>query len=246
MTRRLLAALVLATLTWGCLPRATREPDPRLFQCHRARGNITIDGKIDEPAWQAAQVLDDFRLPISLERPQSASSVRVLWDDECLYFAMVMEDLDVYGMKTEHDTRTWEDDVAELFVKPSAADHPYYEIHVNPRNTKLDLFFPRRGAGTFDRFTPWSSGMRSAVIVKGTLNNWRDKDKGWLVEAAIPLKAFAATTPKPQLGDRWRFAFCRYDYSVHLENGRELSSTALLTKASFHTFEAYDDMEFAE
>jgi len=235
----------LGALLVGCAPQVETKDSARLFPCRRAMGKITIDGNLDEPAWDRAYVLDDFRVPTTLERPQSATSARLLWDDEFLYFAMAMTDLDVYAAKTEHDSYTWQDDVAELFLKPSAAAHPYYELQVNALNTSLDLAIARRGAGTFDRWKPWASGIRSAVVVKGTLNHWKDKDKGWRVEAAIPLKAFLGTTPKPQLGDRWRFAFCRYDYSVYLEKA-ELSSSARLPIASFHHFEGYDWLEFAE
>jgi len=238
----IVAALILA----GCLPRGKEaERQPRLFQCRRAHGKITIDGKLDEAAWEGAQYLDDFRVPPGGGKPHAASAARLLWDDEHLYFAMVMEDDDVYGVLTQHDSHTWEDDVAELFLKPSDTAHHYYEIHVTPRNTTLDLLIPRRGSGSLGRYTPWESGVRSAVIVKGTLNEWRDKDKGWIVEAAIPLKAFEPDTAKPQLGDRWRIAVCRYNYSVYLED-REMSSTARLRQPNFHLHEDYDHIEFAE
>jgi len=245
MIRWAMLGVVLGVVLMGCGPRAEKADTARLFPCRRAVGKITIDGKLDEPAWERAYLLDDFRLPVSLERPESATSARVLWDDEYLYFAMVMEDLDVTAVKKEHDSYTWEDDVAELFLKPSDAEHPYYELQVNALNTSLDLNIARRGAGTFDRWKPWVSGIRSAVVVKGTLNHWKDKDKGWMVEAAVPLKSFLGTTRKPQLGDRWRFAFCRYDYSVYLE-AKELSSSARLPVGSFHHFEGYDWLEFAE
>lgn len=245
MKRILLAVLAAAALA-GCVPKKQGAGQTgRLFQCRRAKGKITIDGKLDEPSWETAQYLDDFRLPVSHEKPASRSAARFLWDDEHLYLAVVMQDLDVYAAHKEHDSRTWEDDVAEVFLKPSDHAHCYYEIHINPLNTTLDLLIPRRGAGSLGRFTPWESGIQSAVMVKGTLNNWRDRDKGWLVEAAIPLKAFAKDTPKPQLGDRWRFAVCRYDYSVYLE-AAELSSTARLTRSSFHRHEDYDYIEFVE
>jgi len=247
MMRRAIGAVVVAAALVGCAPRTQKpEAKARVFPCRRAKGKITIDGKLDEPTWQRARVIDEFHVPGTLARPARPTSARLLWDDENLYLAVVMEDHDVYAMKKDHDSFTWEDDVCELFLKPSEVDHPYYEIHVNPLGTTLDLFFGRRGAGHIDRWRPWESGMTVAVNIQGTLNNWRDKDKGWLVEAAIPLAAFAGTPPKPQLGDRWRFAVCRYNYSVYLDEGVELTSSALMTQVNFHYFEAYDILEFSE
>lgn len=241
------AVLGLAIVLAGCIPSPGEQKGKagRLFQCRRAVGAIAVDGKLDEPAWENAQYLDDFRVPGTLEQPQAATAARFLWDDQHLYFAAVCEDRDVYALHKTHDSNTWEDDAVELFLKPQDHAHHYYEIHVTPLNTTLDLLIPRRGAGSFHRFTPWDSGIRSAVIVKGTLNQWRDKDKGWIVEAAIPLTAFAKDTPKPQLGDRWRVAVCRYNYSVYLDD-KELSTTARLPEVNFHRHEDYDSIEFAE
>ena len=239
-------ALGLAVLLAGCLPVSKKARAPgRLFQCRRARGTITVDGKLDEAAGGNAQYLDDFRVPPDGGKPATAAAARLLWDDQHLYFAAVIEDKDVYAVHKTHDANTWEDDVVELFVKPSDHTHHYYEIHVNPLNTTLDLLIPRRGAGSFGRFTPWESHIRSAVVIEGSLNDWHDADKGWIVEAAIPLEAFGKDTPKPQLGDRWRFAVCRYDYSVYLDD-KQLSSTARLSAANFHLHEDFDWLEFAE
>ena len=66
-----------------------------------------------------------------------------------------------------------------------------------------------------------------------------------MVEAAIPLEAFVKDAPKPQLGDRWRFAVCRYDYSVYLERV-EQASTARLPRIDFHLHEHFDYLEFVE
>ncbi len=82
-----------------------------------------------------------------------------------------------------------------------------------------------------------------AVSLRGTLNDHRDVDKGWTVEGRIPWKAFEAAGGKPKPGDKWRFALCRYDYSVMLENP-ELSSTAPLTIPSFHQYEDYGVLTF--
>jgi len=240
-----LAALVLA----GCMPAApaTTRAKPRIIPCRRAVGKITIDGKLNELAWERAYAIEDFRIPPTGAKPRHPSSAKLLWDDQFLYLAVVMEDLDLFALKKERDSWTWEDDVVELFLKPSEARPPYYEIHITPAGTVLDLCFGRRNAaGSIDRWKDWDSGIKVAVALNGTLNNWRDEDNGWIVEAAIPLAAFAGTTPRPQLGEQWRFAVCRYDYSVYLDEGKELTSSAPLTVLDFHHYEDFDILEFAE
>ncbi len=243
----LTVALLSAGVT-GCVAKRTQpaQVQPRKFLCHRATGKITIDGKLNEPAWQAAEVIEDFRIPGTGARPKFLTSVRLLWDDEYLYVGADMEDFDVNATHKEHNSQLWDDDVIELFLKPREDRNFYYEFQVNPLATTLNLLIGRRGAGTFDRWRTWESGMKAAVTIQGTLNDWTDKDAGWCAEFAIPLKAFESTGPRPQLGDRWRFALCRYEYSVYIQDGPELSSSARLPEVNFHKYEAYDYLEFAE
>jgi hypothetical protein len=58
----------------------------------------------------------------------------------------------------------------------------------------------------------WDSGMKSAVKVRGTLDDASDRDSGWTVELQIPL-ARLAEVPRlpPQAGDRWRFNLYRLE-----------------------------------
>jgi hypothetical protein len=248
MRRRALALGILGLVACGCFPGggAPAKGRARVIPCRRATSKIVIDGKLDEAAWENARPVDDFAIPPTGAKPRHPTSARLLWDDQFLYLGVVMEDFDVTAVKKDHDAWLWEDDVCELFLKPSTVDHHYYELQVTPLGTTLDLLIPRRGAGTFDRWKTWESGIKAAIAISGTLNDWHDQDKGWVVEAAIPLAAFAPDTHKPQLGDHWRFAVCRYDYSVYLDEGRELSSSARLSKLNFHWFEDYDILEFSE
>ena len=138
----------------------------------------------------------------------------------------------------------WLNDVFELFFKPSDDKLGYYEFQVNAANTQLEMYLPSRGAGGYQRFAPGVNlGMESAVKLSGTLNDWTDKDKGWTVEGRIPWKAFEPTGGRPKPGAKWRFALCRYDYSVAYEQP-DLSSTAPLTLPDFHRYEDYGTLTF--
>ncbi len=240
------ALALLALVVCSCAPRPPAHK-PRLFSCRRATAKITLDGHITERAWDRAQQIAGFIVPGTNRLAKRTTTARFLWDDQFLYLAVAMSDEDLYAVKTAHDSQTWEDDVCELFLKPSDVENPYYEIHITPRSTTLDLLIGRRwAAGSFERWTSWESGVRATVRLIGTLNDWRDRDRGWVVEAAIPLEALAAVNPKPQLGDRWRFAICRYNYSVYLDGGKEMSSSARLPEPNFHRYEDFDYLEFSE
>jgi hypothetical protein len=250
---RKLDALLLLSLSLGGLPGcaaevavAVKEDAPavtRSAECRRATNRIRIDGIIDEVAWDNAQPLKHFVF-WQKRKPATATTARLLWDNNYLYFCAEMEDEDLFAIVKERNGMTWEDDVFELFFKPSAEKLAYYEFQVNPLNTQLELFLPSRGAGGYRRFAPLTKlGMESAVKLNGTLNNPDDRDRGWTVEGRIPWSAFKATGGRPAVGDKWKFALCRFDYSVTLER-QELSSTAPLTRPDFHRYEDYGDLTF--
>ena len=226
------------------------EP-PRVYPCYQARGGIEIDGLLDESAWEEAAVLQPFWKLDSGEEAVRGGSARLLWDADFLYLAGDLVDRDLYAVLKDHDARTWNDDVLELFLKPRDDSYQYYELHVTPGNTTLDLMFPRRGAGQWDRFVSFESGLVSAVELRGTVNNWRDQDEGWSIEMKVPFAAIDVIGGRaPVTGDQWRFAVCRYNYSVHLPEdfaqGLEYSTTVRNLSGGFHTYEDYDLLHFLE
>lgn len=251
--RRVISLLILslAALLTGCDASETGQRDKpppvaRLVECRWADGPIQIDGKLDEPAWQKAQLVQDFVVFWQNRQARSATRARLLWTDEHLCFAADMDDRDLYADVKQFNDRTWENDVFELFFKPSRDKLTYYELQVNALNTRLELFLPSRGSGGYRRFAPTTRfGMDSAVQLRGTLNQWQDADTGWTVEGRIPWKAFEPSGGKPAPGDRWQFALCRYDYSVAFDRP-ELSSTAPLTQPDFHRYEDYGEVVFVK
>ena len=219
-------------------------PAVKQAECRWTAEAITIDGKLEEPAWQKAQLLQDFAVFWQNRKPKTATKARLLWDDKYLYFAADMEDSDLYADVKEHNGRTWENDVFELFFKPSRDKLSYYEFQVNALNTQLELFLSSRGSGAYRRFGPTTKfGMESKVQLRGTLNDWQDADTGWTVEGRIPWSGFQVTGGRPAPGAVWKFALCRYDYSKAHETP-ELSSTAPLTGMDFHRYEDYGELKF--
>src|SRR5205823_7053790 len=102
-------------------------------------------------------------------------------------------------------------------------------------------------AGGYKRFArDGDFHVEAKVQLRGTLNNWTDKDQGWTVEGKIPWKDFLRTGGRPEVGEKWKFALCRYDYSVDFE-GPEQSTCAPLKSQSrpdFHHFEDYATLRF--
>lgn len=229
------------------------EPPAKNFECRWAQAAPVIDGKLDDEAWKSAQLIDQFTLPWLQEknRPaKTATRARLVWDREFLYFAGDMDDSDLFADITEHDGKTWDNDVFELFFKPSADKPAYYEFQVNAAGTKFDMFIPDRGPNGFD-FAKFLKAdefhIDSKVVLKGTLNQRQDKDKGWTVEGKLPWSDFKMTGGRPDVDAVWKFALCRYDFSQEFKDGPELSTSAPLKsakQANFHLTQDYASLKF--
>src|SRR5262249_30561469 len=56
------------------------------YIAHRAIGPITVDGRLDEPVWHAAPPSTPFIDIVTGEPAWFDTRVRILWDDQYLYF----------------------------------------------------------------------------------------------------------------------------------------------------------------
>src|SRR5689334_6098525 len=68
------------------------SPPPRTMRAVRRKGPITLDGKLDEPAWAAAPVSSDFveSYPAPNAKAPDRTEVRVLYDEDALYVGVRM------------------------------------------------------------------------------------------------------------------------------------------------------------
>ncbi len=222
-------------------PEATREAS-----CRWIKTPPTLDGKLDDPAWAGAEVIDRF--PAYWNGTPStpgATRARLVWDDQALYFAATMADTEIRSHGVGRNDRLWLGDVFEMFFRPDPDAPAYYEFQVNPRAAYLELAFPERGFD-FDTLAARPPlGLKAVTHVEGRSNNNNPDipDRSWTVEGMIPWSAFNPTGGKPSPGDTWRFALCRYDYGPE---GTEpvLSSSAPLRRASFHRYEDYGRLNF--
>ena len=232
-------------------PPEKKKPIKKVYFCHKIKNKITIDGRLDEEGWKKADVIDTFYIlrkspKAKIREALSKTSARLLWDNEFLYIGIEAQDKDIWSTIKEHDGNLWTEDVLETFFKPDKNKYIYYEFEFSPRNVVLDLLWPRRRARSLQFAKGFESNLKSAVKVYGTLKNWKDKDKKWVLEVAIPFSCFKDASLPPKVGSEWKFAVCRYDYSVYLPGGRELSTSVPFSAHSFHHYEDYEVLRFVE
>ena len=195
---------------------ASAEPagfHPRQYIAYRTAGTITVDGKLNEASWlraPATELFGNMQAPAE-PPPYYATRVKMLWDDEYLYFAAMMEDPDILATVTERDGPIYDDNDFEIFMDINSDGRWYYEFEMNALNVIYDVLIQRRAARLG---IEWNiEGLRTAVQIDGTLNVTDDVDGGWTAEIAWPMTSlaeFAGTMPiPPHDEDEWRIGFVR-------------------------------------
>lgn len=215
----------LLFFTQAPLQAQSHIPDfnPKQYICYRSPVALKVDGKLDEASWTQAPWTDEF-MDIQGEhmpRPRFATRTKMLWDDEYLYIAAYMEEPHVWATLTERDAVIFYDNDFEVFIDPDGDTHFYYEFEMNALNTIWDLMLtaPYRD-GKNVVLNAWDiRGIKTGVQVEGSLNDPKDKDKGWSVEIAMPWKVLSeksASGKVPEDGEYWRINFSRVEWQIDI------------------------------
>mgnify|MGYP002640353087 CR=1 FL=1 len=207
----------------------------------RAAGPITVDGRLDEPSWQAAPVIDAFAFPWWSSGEREPTRARLLWDDRALYVSFQATDRHVSAVHAERDKPVSQDDCVEVFVAPDTANvSNYYNFEFNALGTTLDR------SPLDDRSSRWNAdGLRVAVEIHGTLNQQADADSFWTTEIAIPFDTFAgyAQPLPPADGDVWRLNLYRTGGAINLQY--MTWSNTQTEKPSFHVPQRFGAVHFS-
>jgi hypothetical protein len=200
--------------------------EPLVYACRKTAVPPRIDGRGDDEVWKQAEWTAEF---VDIEgdakpKPRHRTRVKMLWDDECLYVLAELEEPHVWGTLTERNSIIYNDNDFEVFIDPDGDRLNYYELEVNALNTTMELTLPKPyiDGGKY-RFVQLA-GLRTAVDVRGTLNDPSDVDGGWTAEIAIPFAGLAELTAgsgrKPAPGDTWRINFSRVQWLHTVESGK--------------------------
>ncbi len=138
----------------------------------------TIDGNLDDVAWQSARVITDFvqRDPNDGEPATEATEVRFAFTNRSLYVGFRGFDREpnrVYGRLVRRDQRTAADNFS-VFIDSYRDGRTSFEINVNASGSRRDVFIYGDGTGRDDSWDPvydWAAKIDSL---------------GWTAELRIP------------------------------------------------------------
>ncbi|MFK5922461.1 MAG: DUF4838 domain-containing protein [Verrucomicrobiota bacterium] len=211
-----------------------RGPVPRLRLVSQPRGEIVIDGKLDDFLWEKCSLAatGNFRELQTARQPVYGTSIKVAWVGNNLYFAIRCEErpgekLNVATTKNG-DQAIWYGDALEILLETES--HSYYQIAVNPSGALIDI---DRGANRNNWFN-WSSQAEVATQVA---------DDHWTVEIRIPVTQdkndplHQVIGRKPTKSLPWFINLCRQRIR---ESGSEYSAFSPTGTKGFH-----EKMKFA-
>ncbi len=202
---------------------------------------IEIDGALKERAWKRAADTGPF-VNVGTGKFDARATVqgraRLLWDERAMYVGFEVQDRSVTGgwPADAVDPHLWEKDTVEIMIDPDGDgdNRDYYEIQINPQNLVFDSQFDRYNLPRGGRNGPfghqdWSAQLTSAVLVRGTLDDDSDRDRGYTVEARIPWSSFSkAKRSPPAPSDRWRMNL------YAMQNNGGVAWSPILGKGNFH------------
>ncbi len=184
-------------------------PELPEYSVKRTRKAPAVDGVLDDAAWKDATPVV-LRGSFDGRAVAHRTEARLTYDDQALYVAFDAQDPDIWGTFRKRDEPIYEQEVVEIFLDANADGRTYNELQVSPNNVLFDAYFPARRQGMD---LTWDSGMKTAVKVKGTVNQPGDRDEGWTVEMQIPLSRLNEVPHRPpKPADRWRFNLYRLEH----------------------------------
>ena len=173
---------------------------PVSLSAHRAEAPPAIDGRLDEPAWQAADAAGNFRQyePAEGEPATEPTEVRVLYDNVSLYVGVRLYDSDPSRI------------VARMSRRDEGPDADRFTFYVDALHDRLTgAAFEVSAAGAqrdaiisndTNRDNSWDAVWEAAVSID---------EEGWVAEMRIPLSQLRFLKSERQT---WGFNVERFIY----------------------------------
>jgi hypothetical protein len=239
----------------GSVPMNVKAPPPiRRYVVTKVAKPIKVDGKIDEAAWKAAPSTGPFVDTLSGNPTPLATEAKLLWDNQNLYIWIENVDSDIWSTLTKRDDELWTQEAVEVMIDANGDGKGYVELQVAPNGTIFDTYLPtyRKYEDSLDpkrKKYDWSSKLKSAVKVNGTLNKRDDQDSSWTVEMALPLAdANGLDKPgvkvPPAVGDVWRLNMFRVD--APKDKGKLAIAWSAPIVNDFHKLDRFGEIVFGD
>ena len=175
---------------------------PVTIKAFKTKGMITVDGRLDESDWNAAEpVTNFFRVePVQGGTIKNPTEVRILYDDKNLYFGVFAQDsLGKKGIRMQDLSRDFnglENDVFGIQIDAQNTKQYAVSFQTTPYGNQQDV----QNFNDNNRDEDWNALWR--VRTQRT-------DGGYYAEFAIPFKSIRYDKPMEGVPAEWGITFFR-------------------------------------
>ena len=147
-------------------------------------GDLTLDGRLDEPAWRTADSITNLTMiePEEGGVPAGQTTVKVLASPGYIVFGVVCHDSNPAGIVAFAKTRDFDlelEDYVLIVLDPFQDGRSGYVFAVNPNGARFDGLVAERGE---EVNTDWDAIWEAATA--------RDAG-GWSIEIRVPIKSLS-------------------------------------------------------
>jgi hypothetical protein len=221
-------------------PKKAQESAP-IAQAVAVEHAPKLDGTLDDPLWQSAFPITDFRQrePHEGQPPTEKTEVRILYTRRAVYFGIHCFDSEptrIIATELRRDVSQYLDDHFEILIDSSHDRRDAYVFQINPLGTQIDgLIIEDQGGDLVDSGWDgvWTSDARITAdgwtatieIPFSTLNFTHSKEVFW----GVNFKRFIRRKNEEDLWSAYRrnFGFTRVSQAGELEGIHDIGSGRL-------------------
>jgi len=211
-----------------------RECRSRTLVAGPAAGPVVVDGRLDEAAWQAAPIVEQFMDYRVLRLESLETQARLAYGRDALYVGFECFDPQPAAIQTVLPGRDKhiQCDSVEVLIARNGASKEFVHWIVDSQGTVFDA----RSARGPDGLPKYSIDWNGSAEIKAV----RGEDR-WTVEMTIP-SADCGLSPAP--GGTCRVLLCRNIVHTRPEGEEESNAVVFLDGSSFHTVEKFARLRF--
>ncbi len=183
------------------IPFFLSAQETRQLHIEKATGKIALDGILNEPDWQTAEVADEFQqtFPYDSSLAETHTEVMLTYDDKNLYVAAICHDplpgkYVIQSLKRDFSFPV--SDAFAIFFDPFDDGANGFSFSVNPLGVQREGVL--ESGGGFGVTTAWDNRWFSEV---------RKGEGKWFIEMAIPFKSIRYRSDITE----WGINFARND-----------------------------------
>ena len=186
-------------------PTSPGQALPEVAEATRVDHAPRLDGTLNDPQWQSAKVVTDFRQrePYEGQPPTEKTEVRILYTSRAVYFGVQCYDSDpsrIIATELRRDVSQDLDDHFEILIDSNHDRRGAYVFEINPLGTQVDgLIVEEQGGSEHADFDPGWDGVWTSEA--------RITADGWIATIEIPFTTLNFTHSRDVL---WGLNFKRF------------------------------------